>query len=94
MLPLTLIEIVVKSTLLHQAGMISFFNDMSVFQDENHIRRTNRRQAVCHDKARASFHQMLESFLNLQLGTRIDGRRCLIENQHIWLSHHHTRDAE
>ena len=31
LLPLTLIEIVVKSTLLHRAGMISFFIDMSVF---------------------------------------------------------------
>ena len=47
-----------------------------------------------YDEACASLHELIEGFLNLQLGTGIDAGGCLVENQHGRQAEHDAGDAE
>ena len=47
-----------------------------------------------HDKARTTGHELVECRLHLQLGTRIDARRRLVQQQNRRIGEHDARDAQ
>ena len=47
-----------------------------------------------HDKACATGHELVECRLHLQLGTRIDARRCLVQQQNRRIGEHNARNAQ
>lgn len=58
--------------------MLSLFDDVAVFHDENDVRFTDGRKPMCNDKARPALHHLGKGMLDLQLGSRIDGACCLV----------------
>ena len=49
---------------------------------------------MCHDKACSSLHHSAKCFLNLYFSTCINGRRCLIKNQHRRQAKHNSRNTK
>lgn len=45
-------------------------------------------------KARTAGHELVECRLHLQLGTRIDARRCLVQQQNRRIGEHNARNAQ
>ncbi|MNN74899.1 hypothetical protein D3C81_1911490 [compost metagenome] len=59
--------------------MWSLFKQSSILQNKDLVRLPNCIQPVSNHKAGSSLHQALKTFLNLDLGNRIDAARCFIE---------------
>ena len=74
--------------------MRAALDNLAIAHYQDAIGVANRRQTVCHDKARATSHELVECRLHLQLGTRIDARRCLVQQQNRRIGEHDARDAQ
>ena len=75
----------VKSCLLYtscqQLFMIALLDDVSVLHDQDQICIFDGGKSVGNDKTCSALHQIIHGFLDLNLGSGIYGRSCLIQDQ-------------
>ncbi len=90
---LAVIKIRIKSILRQQRLMGALLNNVPVFHHQDHIRLPDRGKAVRDDKAGPPLHHGRKCFLDADLGPRIDGGGCLIQNQHRRQAQHDPGDA-
>ncbi|CDD40416.1 putative uncharacterized protein [Clostridium sp. CAG:299] len=74
--------------------MISLLDDFSLLHYQNLVCLSYGRKAVGHNKTGAPLHHPVKGLLNHQLGSRINGRGSLIQNQHRRLAEHHSGNAQ
>ena len=91
---LAVIQICIESALCQQFLMITLLDDVPILHDQNDISLTDGGQSVGNDEGGASFHHAVKGLLNLDLGTGIDGRSRLIQNQHGGKTQHDTGDTQ
>ena len=70
--------------------MVALFDDIAVFHYQDDISALDGGKTMGYDKAGAAFHHRGKCILDLHLCTGIDGRGCLIENQHGWAAQHQS----
>ena len=70
--------------------MSALFDDAAVIHDKYKIGVAYRRQAVSYNEAGPALHQLCERVLDLQLGTRINGRGRLVGRQSIMRDMHRS----
>ena len=77
-----------------QLGMVALLHDLPVVDVADLIRILDRGQAVRDDEARASLEQMVQTGLQRLLGTRVDIRRGLVEDQDARVGEQHARERD
>ena len=73
--------------------MVALFDDIAVFHYQDDISALDGGESVGYDKAGAAFHLRGKCFLDLGLGTGIDGGGCRIGDQHGWQAQHYSGNA-
>lgn len=91
---LTVVKLRIKSAASEKFLMGSAFKDGAVLHHNDAVRVTDSRKAMRDDERGSSLHEPCKRILHLHLRARIDGRGCLIENQHRRSEKHHPRYAE
>ena len=62
--------------------MVSLLHNISVIHYKDHIRLSDRRQTVSHDKAGSALHHTGKGLLDVHLRSSVNGGRGLIQDQH------------
>ena len=71
---LTLVQLGIEAALPEKGLVVSLFNDVAILHDEDHVRLP--------DEGGAALHHGIKGLLDPDLRPGIDGRRCLIQEQH------------
>ena len=74
--------------------MGALLDDVTVAHDKDNVCVADGRETMGDDEARTALHQRVECLLNPDLGTGIDRRGRLIEDEHRRKCKHDTRDTE
>ena len=74
--------------------MRAALDNLAVAHHQNAVGVADGAQAVRHDKACATGHELIECRLHLQLGAGIDARRRLVQQQNRRVGEHDARDAQ
>ena len=82
-LKLGIIKVRIETSCCKKFLMSSLLNDISILHDKNQICVTDRGKSVCNDKAGSALHQVIHCLLDLNLGSCIYRRSCLIQNQDL-----------
>src|SRR5258706_11930894 len=80
LLELTHIQVVIETLFRQQLIMLAALNDLTRFQDQDHIRITNGGKAMSDNERRATLEQFIESFLDETLGSRVHAGGCFVQN--------------
>ena len=76
-----LAEFGVKTARREEVGVLTTFDDASVFHHEDLVRAANRAQAVRDDEAGAAPHELVQRTLDSALGLRVHAGGRLIEDE-------------
>ena len=87
---LAVVELAIEAVSVEKLPLRTLLDDPAVTHDENHIGLPNGGEPVGDDKGRSALHEPAERILNLHFGSGVDGRGCLIENQHGWAAQHQS----
>ena len=68
--------------------MGALFDDVAIFHNEDKVGVADCRKTVSDDEARFVPHEIIHGLLNENFGTRIDGARGLIQDEHRGTSEH------
>ena len=82
MLELGVVEVCVESALLNKLLVRTFFDDVALVHDENHVRIFDCREAVRDDKRRLVLHEFFKRLLNLDFRASVDRACRFVENEH------------
>ena len=74
--------------------MISLLNDISILHHQDQICILNSRQSVGDNKTCSALHQVIHGFLDLHLGSGINGRCGLIKDQDLIICQDRPRDSK
>ena len=91
---LRVVKLGIEAAFLHKALMVALLDDMTVTHNDDVIRLFYRGQAVGDDKARSALHQLCKGVLHEYLGTGVDRRCRLVENEHLGHAEHDSCDAQ
>src|SRR5688572_24585415 len=65
------VQVVIKALFRQQLIMFATFDDLAIFQNQDHICITDGRQAMRDDKSGATLEQFIKRFLDETLGARV-----------------------
>ena len=88
------IQLVIPTAKREKLFVVAAFDDLAALQNHDGIGVADGGQAVRDDKRCAVLHQTCQTVLNVTLGTRIDGRGRLVENEDGCLGNGRTGDVE
>ena len=74
--------------------MRAALDNLAVAHHQNAVGVADGAQAVRHDKACATGHELVECRLHLQLGARVDTRGRLVQQQDSRVGEHDARNAQ
>ena len=80
---LRIVKVCIETVRCKKFLVVTLFNNIAVFHNKNEICITDRGKSVGDDKTCSALHQIIHRFLNLDFGSCIDGRSCLIENENL-----------
>src|SRR5688572_18773328 len=81
LLELTHVQIVIETLLCEQFIMYSAFDNLAIFEEQDHIRIADRGQTVGDNEGCAPFEELVECFLDKTFGSRVHAGGCLIQNK-------------
>ena len=91
---LAVVEICVETVPGKELLVVSLFDDVTVFHDEDNVRFANGGKAVCNDETRPAFHHLRKGVLYLYFGTGIYRGSRFVKYQHRRQAEHYAGDAE
>ena len=74
--------------------MRAALDNLAIAHNKNAVRVTNGTQAMRDHKARATCHKLIKRLLDLQLGTSIDTRGRLIQQENRRIGEHHAGNEQ
>ena len=77
-----------------QLGETASLNNLTVLEDSDARTFLNGGQTMGHDNRGSVDHHILEGFLDLALGDFIEGARCFIKEQNLWVSNDSSCDGD
>ena len=84
-------EVAVIAVECEQFFVCATFNYAPFVEHADEVGIFDGRQAVCYDQGGASVHKAVESLLNEFFAFGVEGRGCLVENQHRGVFQNCTR---
>lgn len=91
---LRVVKICIETAFCKQLFVRTFFDDVALVQDENHVRIFDCREAVRDDKRRLVLHEFFKRLLNLDFRASVDRACRFVENEHRGMSEHNSCDAK
>src|SRR5699024_1725313 len=82
-LKLRIVKFCVESAFRKEFLVFSLFNNISVLQNENPVRITDRGKPVGNDKTCSSFHQIIHRFLDLNFCPCINRTCRFVKNKNL-----------
>ena len=92
--PLTVVETGIESIGSEKLLMRTTLDNLAITHNENAVGIANGAQTVRDHKARATGHKLVKRRLDLQLGTRIDTRGRLVQQEDRRIGKHHASNAQ
>ena len=74
------LHLVINTSGCHELLMITMFDDIAIYHNEDDVSVLNSGQAVGDDKTSTPHHELAESLLNQDFCPSIDGGSCLIQD--------------
>ena len=74
------LHLVIDTSGCHELLMITMFDDIAIYHDEDDVSILNSRQAMGDDKASPSYHKLAEGLLNQDFCPSIDRGSRLIQD--------------
>ena len=74
--------------------MSALLNDASVIKDNDLVGIADGGETMSYDEGGATLHDGVHAALYQLFGVSVDAARCLIENQHWWISHRRTCNGQ
>ena len=91
---LALVQLGIEAALPEKGLVVPLLNDVAVLHDEDHVRLPDGGQTVSYDEGGAALHHGIKGLLDPDLRPGIDGRRCLIQEQHGRQAQHDPGNAQ
>ena len=79
---------------LHQLVVFSALDDLPVLDDKDHVRISDRREAVRDNYRGAPFDDLVDRRLDLLFGQRVDGGGRLVEDQYFRVGDYRPRERD
>ena len=83
LIKLAVVKICVEAFLCQQLFMAALFYNVAILHNQDQICVPDGGKSVSDDKAGSAFHQVIHSFLDLYLGSGINGGGSLIQDQDL-----------
>ena len=74
------LHLVINTSGCHELLMISMFDDITIYHNEDDVSILNSRQAMGNDEASTTHHELAESLLNQDFCPGINGGSCLVQD--------------
>lgn len=91
---LTVVKSMVETSFGDQFIVTTLFNNTSILHNQDFVSITDGGETMGYNKAGASFHKTLKSFLYHKLCTGIDTGCSFVKDQHRRQTEHNSGDAE
>lgn len=94
MFELGVVEVCVEAAFFEEFGVSAFLDDVTLVHDQDKVGVLDGGQTVRHDERGLVLHKFFERLLNLDFGTRVDGRSRFVQDKHRRVGEHYAGDAE